>query len=110
MAARGQFVTDAKSECEQLMNSALPMAKQMLQEHGEFFPFGLALNAEGKVVAVAPYDRREHPTSEDLIRQLKHVLGAQAKAGEFRATALIYDARLQTSAQGAQAHVPAPQR
>jgi len=99
-AAQGQFVRDAKSECEQLMNSALPRAKQMLQEHGEFFPFGLALNARGKIVAVAPYDQREHPTSEDFIRQLKHVFGVQAKAGEFRATALIYDVRVEAATKG----------
>jgi hypothetical protein len=99
-AAQGQFVRDAKSECEQLMNSALPLAKQMLQEHGEFFPFGMALNSNGKVVAVAPYDQREHPTSEDFIRQLKHIFSAQAKAGEFRATALIYDATVQTPTNG----------
>jgi hypothetical protein len=99
-AAQGQFVNDAKSECEQLMNSALPLAKQMLQEHGEFFPFGLALNSKGKVVAVAPYDQREHPTSEDFIGQLKQLFNAQAKAGEFRATALIYDATVQTPKSG----------
>jgi hypothetical protein len=99
-AAQSQFARDAKSECEQLMNAALPLAKQMLQEHGEFFPFGVALNARGKIVAVAPYDQREHPTSEDFIRQLKHVFGAQAKAGEFRATALIYDARVETGTKG----------
>ncbi len=99
-AAHGQFISDAKSECEHLMNLALPMAKRMLQENGEFFPFGLALNAKGKVLAVAAHDEREHPTSEDFIRQLKRTFVAQAAAGEYRATALVYDVRTQTPTQG----------
>jgi hypothetical protein len=99
-ATQGQFVRDAQSECEQLMNSALPLAKQMLREHGEFFPFGMALNAKGQVVAVATGLEHEQPTSEDLIRQLKQIFRAQATAGEYRATALTFDARLRTPAKG----------
>lgn len=82
------------------MNTALPLAKQMLQEHGEFFPFALALNAKGQVVAVAAHDE-SYSTSEDLIRQLKRTFVAQAMAGEYRATALTYDARVQTPTKGA---------
>jgi hypothetical protein len=99
-AAQAQFVRDAKSECEQLMNTALPLAQQMLQEHGEFFPFALALNATGQVVAVAAHDQ-SYTTSEDLIRQLKQIFVAQAIAGEYRATALIYDVRVQAPTKGA---------
>lgn len=81
------------------MNSALPLARQMLQEHGEFFPFALAMNAKGQVVAVAARDET-YPTSEDLIRQLRQTFVAQAAAGEYRATALVYDARVQAPAKG----------
>jgi len=98
--AGGQFVADAKSECEQLMNAALPLARQMLQEHGEFFPFAMALNAKGQVVAVAAHDE-SHATSNDLIRQLKEIFARQAIAGEYRATALIYEAQVQAPAKGA---------
>jgi len=82
------------------MNTALSMAKQMLQEHGEFFPFGLALNAKGQVLAVAGHDEHEHATSEDFMRQLKQTFVARAAAGEYRATALVYDARIQTPTPG----------
>ena len=98
--AQAQFVTDAESECEQLMNSALPLAKKLLQEHGEFFPFGLALTGKGQVVTVAAHDGPENPTSEDVIRQLKQTFVAQAKAGEYRATALVYDAQVQSATKG----------
>jgi hypothetical protein len=98
--AKGQFIRDAKSECELLMNSALPVAKQMLQEHGEFFPFGLALNAKGQVLTVAGHDESEHPTSEDFIRQVKQTFVARAAAGEYRATALVYEVQVQTPNRG----------
>ena len=84
------------------MNSALPLAEQMLQEHGEFFPFALALNAKGQVVAVAAHEESS-PSSEDLIRQLRQIFVSQAAAGEYRATALIYDAQVQQPAKGAPA-------
>ena len=36
-----------KAESETLMNAALPLAEQMLQKHGEFFPYGAALKDNG---------------------------------------------------------------
>ena len=96
--AQAQFVKDAQSECEQLMNAALPLAKQMLQEHGEFFPFAMALNTKGQIAAVAAHDEN-HATSEDLIRQLKEIFVRQATAGEYRATALIYEVQVQSPAK-----------
>jgi hypothetical protein len=83
------------------MNAALPFAKQMLERHGEFFPYGQAMNADGKVEAVATDDGHEHPPSADVIRQLKQAFSAQAKSGKYKATALVYDVRVQLPTTGA---------
>jgi hypothetical protein len=99
-AAHAQTVIGAKAECEQLMNAALPFAQQMLERHGEFFPYGQAINSDGKVVSVAAHDEREHPPSEDVIRQLRQVFSAEAKSGKYKATALIYDVRVQLPTTG----------
>jgi hypothetical protein len=56
-----------KSQCEQLMNSALPFAQQMLSEHGEFHPYGETLQVDGKILSVAGYDGRERPPSQQII-------------------------------------------
>src|SRR6266404_4879972 len=87
----GQTMTTPKSECEQLMNSALPLAEKMLKEHGEFFPYGQVLGTDGKTAEVGAYDGRERPPSADLIRMLKKTFVAGAKSGKYRATALVYD-------------------
>ncbi len=89
-----------KSECESLMNSALPFAEQMLAKHGEFFPYGQALTADGKVVDVGAYDGREKPPSEDLIRLLKQAFAKGGRSGKYRATALVYDVRVTLPSSG----------
>ena len=45
-----------KSECEDLMNEALPLAERMLREHGEFYPYGLTIDATGKIAHAAASD------------------------------------------------------
>ena len=55
--AHGQMVKSPKAQCEALLNAALPFAVQMLKTHGEFLPYGQAMDEAGKfvgdVVAVA---------------------------------------------------------
>ncbi len=78
-------MTTPKAECENLMNAALPFAEQMLQKHGEFFPYGAALKANGEIASVAGYDGREHPPSNDIIRLLKEGFVKGANSGEYKA-------------------------
>lgn len=93
-------MSSPKSECESLMNEALPFAEQMLSKQGEFFPYGQALSTAGKVVSVAAYDGREQPPSADLIHFLKHAFVQGAKSGEYKATALVYDVRVTLPSSG----------
>lgn len=87
-------MTSPKSECERLMNAILPFAQQMLQKHGEFFPYGGAINPAGAIVGVATDAGRANPTSDEVIATTKKCFIAGAKRGEYRATALVYDCRV----------------
>jgi hypothetical protein len=87
-------VSDAKADCEAVMNSVLPFAKQMLTHHGEFIPFGGAMRPTGELVSVAGYGGQEHPKSTDVIRLIKDGFVDGAKKGDFKATALVYDVRI----------------
>jgi hypothetical protein len=80
-----------KAECEFLMNDALPFAEERLLKHGEFFPYGSALAANGEIVCVGVYDGREQPPSKDVILLMKQAFQQGAKSGEYKATALVYD-------------------
>ena len=87
-------MTNAKSDCEALMNAVLPFAEQMLSDHGEFYPFGGAMRPSGEIVSLAGYDGREHPPSTDIIGLIKEGFVKGAKEGQYKATACVYDVRV----------------
>jgi hypothetical protein len=83
-----------KSDCERLMNDALPIAKRMLRERGEFYPYGMTLDVSGKGAVVGATDGGERPKSAPLIEMLRAQFHDGAKAGRYLATALVYDVRV----------------
>ncbi len=82
------------------MQEALPFAENLLRKHGEFFPYGQALDPSGAVVHVAAYDGREQPPSVDLMRLLKQGFVQGAKEGKYKATAMVYDVRVPLPSTG----------
>ena len=90
----------SRAESQQLMNAALPFAEQMLEKHGEFFPYGLALNTEGKIVSVAGHSEKQQPQASEIIQIIKSGFIEGAKLGQYRATALVYDVRVALPSSG----------
>lgn len=84
----------AKEECEDLMNSAVPFARQMLAQHREFFPYGEAMTADGQIVAIAGDTGEEHPASQAVIDVLEKGFQEGARVGRYKATALVVDMRV----------------
>ena len=87
-------MSDPKTDCEALMHSLLPVAEEMLTSHGEFFPFGGAMRADGQLVSIAGYKADERPQPIDVITLMKGTFVAAARKGEYRATAIVYDVRV----------------
>lgn len=83
-----------RDDCERLLNATLPFAKKMLDEHGEFLPFGAEMRLNGEIVSIAGYDGNEHPPSKDIIALLDDHFLTAASRREVIATALIYDVRV----------------
>lgn len=83
----------AHPDLDELLNMLIPFAQQMLAQDGEFFPFGSAMNAEGKIEAHAAFDGSEQPPSEQLIDLMTQGFREQAAAGKIRAAAICYDVR-----------------
>jgi hypothetical protein len=77
------------------MNSVLPFVEQMLTTHEEFIPFGCAMRPGGQLVSIAGYDGNEHAKSVDVIALVKEGFVAAARKGEYKATAIVYDVRIQ---------------
>jgi hypothetical protein len=88
----GGDVSNAKQDAETLMNSALPFAEKMLNDHGEFFPYGEAMKPDGEIVSVGADGEGEHPPSQELIDILKDGFRIAATNEEYIATVIVYDA------------------
>jgi len=89
-----------KEQVEQLMNEGIPFVKQMLSEHGEFYPFGVALMADGKIRHVGAKGDSEHPRSQDLLDILFVALRDGAKDGKYKAIAVFIDVRVPRPTDG----------
>lgn len=88
-------MSDPKADCEALIGSVLPFAEQMLTTHGAFIPFGGAMRADGQIVSIAGYDENEHPQPANVIALMKDGFVEGARRGEYKATALVYDVRVE---------------
>ena len=84
-----------KDEAEQVMNAGIPFAQKMLAAHGEFYPFGFAMTADGKVAAVTADLPDEHPPSQQVIDKLVAAFRSGAANGHYKATALFFHVRVQ---------------
>jgi hypothetical protein len=83
---------EAQDDLDGLLNAALPFAQQMLERHGEFFPYGVALGASGdtRIVAGEP-GQGERPLSTEVIALL--IEGLRSERDTLRAVALVADIR-----------------
>jgi len=84
-----------KEECEKLMNSVLPLAIAMLEEHGEFYPYGGKVTAEGEIIDIGVMDDdSDHPTSQALIDIMLDSFRQEAQTSKCRATAMVIDVKV----------------
>lgn len=87
---RGGASQQVQDDLDGLLDAALPFATQMLDEHGEFFPYGVALDAAGneRMIAGDP-GSGERPESSEVLATL--VQGLQQQRRDLRAVALVSD-------------------
>lgn len=78
-----------KNEAEALMNDLLPFAKQMLQEFGEFHPFGGMMMADGSVKHTGAVTESEYGPPAELIVLLEGALREEAARRTIRVAALV---------------------
>ena len=86
----------AKEESEELMNSVLPLAKEMLADYREFYPYGGYMKPDGEIVHVGAKDPdTDHPKSQYLIDLLQTSFQQLACDGKCKAVAIVCDVRVQ---------------
>jgi hypothetical protein len=87
-------MSGAKLDAETILQAMLPLAKRMLEAHGEFYPYGAAMNHAGEVVSIAGYDGNDQPPSREIVAMLMEALREAASKKEYRATGLFFDSRI----------------
>jgi hypothetical protein len=85
----------AHPDLEKLLNALLPFAQQMLQKHGEFYPFGASMQADGTISMIgAQVDGNEFPESAEVIALLEEGFRTGAKDGKIKALGMCTDVRV----------------
>lgn len=74
------------------MREVLPLAKRMLAESGEFYPYGGITRIDGSIVHVAAQEKDTiHPKSKTLVDILTEEFQSQATNQEIQACAIVFD-------------------
>ena len=87
-----------RRQLDDLLDAMLPFAHQMLDKHGEFYPFGAAMRRDGTVNMVAGDAGSEHPPSDQMMDLLRRRM--RSKQQEYLAVGLCYDVRVRARAEG----------
>jgi hypothetical protein len=83
----------ARLDFNELLKPLLPFAQEMLEKHGEFYPFGAAMSVAGKVSLTDVDTGAKHPPSQEVIDFLVDVFRAQAAKKQVRAVGICMDVR-----------------
>jgi len=85
---------------DDLLNSGIRNAVRLLETYGEFFPFGVAMCADGEIALVYPDLREKRPPSDVVIQETVRALSAGVRNGEYVTTGVVSDVRLRDRISG----------
>ena len=88
-----------RRQLDDILDALLPFAHQLLDKHGEFFPFGAAMGRDGKISMVAGDTGTEHPPSVEVTELIRAAMTRDRD--KHVAVGLCYDVRFRTSAAAA---------
>jgi hypothetical protein len=95
---RDSLSEQARADVDGLLDVALPLAQQMLEERDEFIPYAMKLTEGGDTEVVA-VSEGERPALTEILARL--YLGLNAERQSLRATAVVSDVRIAAPTGGA---------
>ena len=81
-------------DLDALLDDLLPFAERMLQEHGEFYPFGGSITPDGRHISVGAKGASDRPKSGEIIDIMTNEFRSQASEGKIRAAGICFDVRI----------------
>ena len=89
--------TSPRDEMNAFLDPLFTFAKRMLDEHGEFFPFGATISSEGQLAMSGAMTDSDQPPSLELIDLMEEAFRQAASRGEIRASAICLDVLIRPS-------------
>ena len=84
---------EPQEQAEQLVNAVLPLAEQMLKEHGEFLPYAGVIKADGQIEVMQFSPEGSEPktllTAKQMHQGATEMLREGAQTGDYTTTALV---------------------
>jgi len=77
---------------KKLIETNLPFIESLLTEYGEFYPVACAIDHKENIKQVGTYLGEEHPSSNDVLTELKKAFKANKE--DYKAIAIFYDVRI----------------
>jgi hypothetical protein len=87
-------MAEPTEEIQEILNFMLPYAEQMLSEHGEFYPYAAALDAEGQLNALGADVNDDSADVGEVLLALHEGLRERAAEGAIRASGIAADVTL----------------
>ena len=85
---RDSLSEQAQADCGGLLGQVLPFAQQMLERHGEFYPYAVKVELDGQVgMAAGDPDNGEQPASTRILELL--YAGLRSERDALRASAVV---------------------
>jgi len=83
------------ADIENLMDHSIDYAQDLLDETKEFYPFGAWIDTKGGVHPLElEFDKKQMPTVEKVLNDLKDYCETEMKSDKMHAYALTYEAEL----------------
>ncbi|KHA75891.1 hypothetical protein JAB1_30320 [Janthinobacterium sp. MP5059B] len=101
-SATAQAQSQAQRDTEYLQEFVVPLAKLQLEKQGHFLPLGAALKQADKFVLMPASTAAMSLLPADIIKLIQEALVQGAVDGEYKTTALVYDATVPLPSSGKQ--------
>ena len=89
-------MTASPEKLHELLTYCIDFGKTMLNDSGDFYPFGATLSPDGQVAAVGGYDGTDKPAPQDIYRLLGEAFASGAADGSLVAAALAANVSIPT--------------
>lgn len=89
-----------QARMDHLLDQCVQKAIALIQEHGEYYPFGVTLDEKGELSLTQAKVDAQTPTSDEVTQKLMRGLITDASQGMYTSVAIVAEVRLRQPGTG----------